>query len=301
MRFLLKALAWLFLWVVVVAVLTFGVLMLAPEAAQKAAAKVADLVGKVPALFPPTLPPASKIEKAHWMEQNWSARDRYWFHHTPQGTATFPVPYDWLLALEQPRLWLFGAPLLSDDEYLRRFGFIPSPKLKDFKRDDPKFGYRGPGPADLRSPPGRDEMTGYPENSDGLPVGFARMPAGTDPATGERIPDQIGFTCAACHTGHIEYKNVSIRFDGGPAMVNLGALEKAIGLSLFYTLNIPTRFERFADRLPKTEEWTDRDKLRGEMELVLEKVGIKVGWEGEILQRSKSLQDRKSTRLNSSH
>jgi len=288
MRFL-KCLIRLIVLLVVIFVLAYGALILAPDAVQKVAATVADGVSKVPGLFPPTLPTASKIEKAHWMDQNWSARDRYWFHHTPQGTATFPVPYDWLLALEQPRFWLISKPLLSDEDYLRRFGFIPSPKLKDFKQDGAKFGYQGAGPAEQRSPPGRDEMTGYPENPDGLPVGFARMAVGTDPTTGEGIPAQIGFTCAACHTGHIEYKNVSIRFDGGPAMVNLGALEKAIGLSLFYTLNIPFRFERFAERLDeKTNTRNDREDLRADMELVLEKLGVKLGWEGEILQRSKT-------------
>jgi len=43
-------------------------------------------------------------------------------------------------------------------------------------------------------------------------------------------------TCSACHTGHLEYRNVSLRFDGGPAMVNLDAFSKAIGLSIGFTL-----------------------------------------------------------------
>src|SRR5262249_40844375 len=156
---------------------------------------------------------------------NWSGRDRYWFHHTTQGTATFPVPYDWLVALERPELSLFSSPgLLKDEDYLRRFGFIPSPKPEELKQDGAKFGYRDDGAPSARDLSDRDRMTGYPENSDGLPVGFAKMNAGADPATGEPYASQLGFTCAACHTGHIEYKNVSIRFDGGPAMVNLGKL-----------------------------------------------------------------------------
>ena len=66
---------------------------------------------------------------AYWLEQNWSLEDRYWFHHASQGTATFPVPYDWFMALEQPTLHLFsGAGMLKDSAYLERFGFIPSPQ-----------------------------------------------------------------------------------------------------------------------------------------------------------------------------
>ena len=54
--------------------------------------------------------------------------DRHWFHHASQGTATFPVPYAWFVALEQPGLHLFTRPgLLKDSSYLERFGFHPEP------------------------------------------------------------------------------------------------------------------------------------------------------------------------------
>ncbi len=56
-------------------------------------------------------------------------------------------------------------------------------------------------------------------------------------------------TCAACHTGSIRYKGTSIRYDGGPAMVNLFNLEQATGLSIAYTLLVPFRFDRFATRV----------------------------------------------------
>ena len=49
---------------------------------------------------------SSNPEAAYWLEQNWSLEDRHWFHHASQGTATFPVPYSWFMALEQPRLHL---------------------------------------------------------------------------------------------------------------------------------------------------------------------------------------------------
>ena len=47
---------------------------------------------------------------AYWLDQNWSTGDRHWFHHASQGTATFPVPYSWFVALEQAGLHLFSRP-----------------------------------------------------------------------------------------------------------------------------------------------------------------------------------------------
>ena len=84
-----------------------------------------------------------------------------------------------------------------------------------------------------------------------------------DPATGRREDDKIGLTCAACHTGQIHYKGVAVRFDGGPAMTDLKKLELATGLSIAYTLNVPFRFRRFADRVlgPDASD-ADRDALK---------------------------------------
>ena len=70
-----------------------------------------------------------------------------------------------------------------------------------------------------------------------------------NPGTGQPSPDRIGLTCAACHTGSIRYKDVSLRFDGGAAMLELRKLESATGLSVLYTLYVPGRFDRFADRV----------------------------------------------------
>src|SRR5579872_804691 len=46
-------------------------------------------------------------------------------------------------------------------------------------------------------------------NPDGLPVGFVK-----DSYKGK---DYLGFTCAACHSGQVNYKGIGIRIDGGPA------------------------------------------------------------------------------------
>ncbi|MGJ5037857.1 di-heme-cytochrome C peroxidase [Bradyrhizobium sp. HKCCYLRH3059] len=222
----------------------------APDAVSDKLGKV--LPKKVAALIPPALPETEPTRAAYWLDQGWTTQDRHWFHHVTQGTATFPIPYAWFMAMEQPYLAPFGTPgLISDSAYLERFGFIPSPKSVD---GDPSvlrpFGYAAtaaktepaaPLPAGLKPTPAGNEG--------GLPVGFARLTGATDPATGAAQSDKIGLTCAACHSGSIHYKGVSVRFDGGPGMVDLRKLEEAMGFAMIFTQYVPGRFTRFADRV----------------------------------------------------
>ena len=72
---------------------------------------------------PPNYPP---IAKAVWLDQNWTAEQRDWFHHADQGTQTFGIPYEWFIASGTTAAFFHGAPaLLSDPVYLDRYGFIP--------------------------------------------------------------------------------------------------------------------------------------------------------------------------------
>jgi mono/diheme cytochrome c family protein len=214
--------------------------------------QLGTIVPPLAQFLPPPLPTLPPIKEAHWLDQNWSTEDRHWFHHASQGTATFPVSYTWFMALEQPGIHLITRPgLLSDSHYLERFGFLPSPK--SIRTDDAtlhRFGYY---PSDAKTEPAPESVSGMKpttsDNFDGLPVGFARMPGAPDPTTGQPGPDRIGLTCAACHTGHINYQGKSVRFDGGPGMVDLLKLEEATGLSIGSTLYIPGRFRRFAARV----------------------------------------------------
>jgi processive rubber oxygenase RoxA-like protein len=210
----------------------------------------AILPAKLAQALPPPLPTLPQTTAAYWLDQNWALEDRHWFHHVSQGTATFPVPYAWFVALEQPTLNLFTRNgMLKDSAYLERFGFIPSPQtihtdettLRRYGYGDVYDATPAPAPSGLWKTP--------VENVDGLPVGFARLTGVVDPATGRREEDKIGLTCAACHTGHIRYKGVDVRFDGGPAMTDLKKLELVTGLSIVYTWKLPTRFKRFADRV----------------------------------------------------
>jgi hypothetical protein len=215
--------------------------------------QVGKIIPPLAQLLPPPLPASAPAKEAYWLEQNWPTEKRHWFHHASQGTATFPVPYAWFLALEQPGIHLFTRPgMLADSAYLERFGFLPSPKTIDMDEASlRRFGYSASSNA--KAVPEPQPVAGLQttpvENFDGLPVGFARMTGVTNPGTGAADSDKIGLTCAACHTGHINYKGVSVRFDGGPATVNLKKLELATGLSIAYTTVVPGRFNRFATRV----------------------------------------------------
>ncbi len=220
-------------------------------------------------LLPPPLPAAPAAKAAYWLDQNWSLKDRHWFHHTSQGTATFPVPYEWFMALEQPRLRLFSKPgMMKDSAYLERFGFIPSPQsIQTDTTTLRRFGYANV--YETTQAPDWSTRWTPAENVDGLPVGFARMTGVVDPATGRREEDKIGLTCAACHTGQIHYQGVDIRFDGGPAMTDLKKLELSTGLSIAYTLYVPFRFNRFADRvLGPDASKTDRAALKQKLSAI---------------------------------
>jgi hypothetical protein len=224
------------------------------------------VIGK---LVPPALPAHMPVQAAYWLDQNWSTDDRFWFHHASQGTTTFPVPYAWYVALEQPGLHLFSRPgLLTDSAYLERFGFIPSPKTV---RSDAtylrRFGFVS---SDAKTEPAPESVAGLKplpaDNVDGLPVGFARMTGVVNPVTSGVEADRIGLTCAGCHTGSINYKGTSIRFDGGPAMLELRKLELTTGLAILYTLKVPGRFDRFADRvLGRDADKAQRHKLNEEL------------------------------------
>ena len=149
--------------------------------------------------------------KTVWLDQNWSDAERRWFHAADQGTLTFGIPYEWLMALEQPEITLGAAPPLTDAAYLDRFGFIAG----------------APGE---------------------LPVGFAHggpmpLPDGTpwlNPQTKTPLAG-VGLTCAACHTGRFTYQGTQVLVDGAPALTNLDSFRTGLGLSLVFTSILPGR------------------------------------------------------------
>ena len=169
------------------------------------------------------LPGYPPIGNVVWLDQHWTPEQRDWFHHADQGTQTFGIPYEWFIVLEQPPRSSTPSGLLSDPMYLDRYGFIPDNTV--------------------------------PSQSQ-LPIGFVRggalkNPDGTptlNPQT--KVPmTSLGLTCAACHTGRFTYQKTTVLIDGGPALTNLDEFQNGVALALLYTWYLPSRFDRFAERL----------------------------------------------------
>ncbi|HWZ45136.1 MAG TPA: di-heme-cytochrome C peroxidase [Candidatus Saccharimonadales bacterium] len=81
-------------------------------------------------------------------------------------------------------------------------------------------------------------------NPDALPVGFVK-----DTYLGK---DYFGFSCAACHTGQVNYKGVGIRIDGGPTGSDMDTFQRDLTKAMQATLendNIRAQFvKRVLDR-----------------------------------------------------
>jgi len=91
-------------------------------------------------------------------------------------------------------------------------------------------------------------------NPDLLPIGFAKDDP--DPITGVQ---NVGLTCAFCHTSQLTYHGMGIRIDGAPGIVNfdtfLSQLIVAVAATVQpkFTVNLfdPGKFDRFARRVLK--------------------------------------------------
>ncbi|MEQ1528782.1 MAG: di-heme-cytochrome C peroxidase [Methylococcales bacterium] len=84
-----------------------------------------------------------------------------------------------------------------------------------------------------------DDAAYTPSNPDGLPIGFAKEPVDNGEAW-------VGMTCAACHTGEINYRGQTIRIDGAPTLGDFSSFEQNLILALQQTLDQPKKFNRFA-------------------------------------------------------
>lgn len=195
------------------------------------------------ALTPPSLPDYQTLDIHYLNNQGWPQTSSEWFHHASQGTATIPVPYEWLMALEAPKSnpWMlfFGEEALLTGEYMLRHGFIAQ------------------------------SATAY--NPDALPIGIAKTPsiyfAGIN-----RKATAAGFTCAACHTGQMVYGETRYVIDGAPASTDLGLFTRSLGAALGQTVlsskvNILNgRFDRFARRvLGSNDNIVTRNQLKEEL------------------------------------
>src|SRR6185436_12441863 len=119
------------------------------------------------------------------------------------------MPYSWFISLEQPD----SKPLFIDPDYLTRSRVIPDVN-----------------PAN---------------NPDRLPVGFAKDPGAPNPKWGV----QVGISCAACHTGQINYKGMGVRIDGAPGQLDTNGMLERLAAAIIATNVDPLKFDRFAKRV----------------------------------------------------
>ena len=75
-------------------------------------------------------------------------------------------------------------------------------------------------------------------NPYGWPIGFTV----SDPSQGIPI---AGITCAACHTGQLDYRGRNVRIEGGQAMVDLPAFDMDVLKALGAVANDPQRKSQF--------------------------------------------------------
>jgi len=187
---------------------------------------------------PPDRPPPTRLRHLH---QGWSRHDRTVFYYTPQGTELHGLRYQWFRHLE-----LAGSrDRLADPRVLSRFGFLYDPAQFDPHYEPSSF------------------------NPGNLPVGLTYH---HDASSGEAMLD---VTCAACHTGQLEYRGTSIRIDGGPgrhalASVELGQFIPTLLLSLQATSTDPFKFDRFARRVLGVRHPDDKPKLRADLGTVID-------------------------------
>jgi len=91
-------------------------------------------------------------------------------------------------------------------------------------------------------------------NPDGLPVGFVK-----DSYQGH---DYMGFSCAACHTGQINYQGKAIRIDGGPAMADLVGFLHGLEKAMRATLNNEEKLNRFSEKvLALNNNYEEREEV----------------------------------------
>jgi len=180
----------------------------------------------------------AKLDEQIWLEQGWTAQQRLQYHYTSQGTATIPMPYEWFVSLEQPLSLDIKKDIqhktLSEPGYLSdTLGFLP-------------------GTQDDRL------------NPKGLPVGFALQPDFPNAVLEKRV-NALGLTCAACHTGQMEYGGQRIMYDGGAATSDLTALTGVLASTMIETRLFPTRFNRFAKRVLTLEGKENTAENRAEL------------------------------------
>ncbi len=152
------------------------------------------------------------------LADSWDVGSASWFSHFKGSSTTWQLQrgaaimdhpnqfgdqYSSVRYLDQKwspadSLWFYNTTQGSDLLPYDFFMALAEPKTgKLFRSDDNLYSY------------GYLPQTSTRSNPDALPIGFVK-----DTYIGK---EYLGFTCAACHTGQVNYKGIAMRIDGGPA------------------------------------------------------------------------------------
>jgi hypothetical protein len=178
------------------------------------------------------------VDKIIYPEQNWDRWDSLWFYNTSQGSNLMPL--DIFLELEQAN----NDEKFRDNKNMQRFRYLTQ---------EPSW-----------------------DNKYGLPVGWVKdtyKDKYND--TGKNI-DYVGFTCAACHTTQINYKEkditVGIRIDGGPAMADMETMLKELEAALKASLADQNKFDRLVSGVTGHSDEQAKDNFRRRLEEVYQDI-----------------------------
>jgi hypothetical protein len=96
-------------------------------------------------------------------------------------------------------------------------------------------------------------------NPDAFPVGLVKDTY--------QNKDYVGYTCAACHTGQVNYKGQAIRIDGGPAMADMVGFLSSLEKSMQATLDNDDKKQRFVDKVIALDnDFSSSDKVIASLE-----------------------------------
>lgn len=101
-------------------------------------------------------------------------------------------------------------------------------------------------------------------NPDGLPVGMVR-----DEYQGKAF---MGFTCAACHTTQINYNDIGIRIDGGPAGSDMETFMIDLAQALYVALENPEKRDRFVVNVLKQEHYKNADDVLADLKKYVRRI-----------------------------
>ncbi|MGC4086758.1 MAG: di-heme-cytochrome C peroxidase [Polyangiaceae bacterium] len=121
-----------------------------------------------------------------YLNQGWTQGQSAWFYTVTQGSDLVPYSFFVSLELAGPHAVPGKATPFASPENYERWRYLEQERSKT--------------------------------NPDGLPVGFTHHDYRR--RNEQKSRNYLGLTCAACHTGQVNYKGVAFRIDGGPSMAD---------------------------------------------------------------------------------